>query len=563
MSREQSMGAVTASLERPLPVFLSTTPVTREHRYLVLALIGTSILVFLAAVPFAKVRLPQLWAFIPAYEATLVLMDAITAVLLFSQSSITRRPELAILAGGYLFTSIMAGLHALSFPGLFAPAGVVGGGSQTTAWLYMFWHMGFPLFVTVYASFRRKEATTHGTALWGGAGFAVAVGLCVLAWFASTRMNGVLPDLLREDLTYTDAMYHVVNIVWATSLMALVVLVFRRAQQMLDLWLCAVVFAWLVDVALSAQLNSTRFDLGFYVGRIYGLLASSFVLVMFLMENTKLYADLRFLHQQLTQQNEKLQREIHQRMSAERSLQQVCDDLEQRVHERTAQLEEAINDLESVTSAVSHDLKVPLRGVLGYCAILRQEHSAELSGDGREALSQIDQNAMRLQLLVQGLLKYSQASLHPLVNRAIDMRGVLADAVQDASLQEKVTVSTPVLPDALGEARLIRQVWFELLCNAAKFSANTPNAQIAVGAFPGRDETVYFVRDQGIGFDPSYQGKLFRVFERIETEDGYSGAGIGLALVHRIVSRHNGRAWAEGRPGEGATFYFSLPTCQN
>ena len=273
--------------------FLSTAPAEREARRLALVVVLISLLVFLAVAPFAGVPLPQVWAFIPAYESALAINDLITASLLFAQFSISRSRALLVLACGYLFTTVMVVPHALTFPGLFSPTGLLGAGSQSTAWLYMFWHGGFPIFVIAYALVERPARETvrphqSSRALILCSVAAVLGAGCALTLLA-TAGHDLLPVLLRGG-RYTPVMMVVNTSVWALSPIALAVLWRRRPHSMLDLWLMVVMCAWLFDVALSTVLNAARFDLGFYAGRIYGLLAATFVLVALLRGTWMLYA---------------------------------------------------------------------------------------------------------------------------------------------------------------------------------------------------------------------------------------------------------------------------------
>src|SRR3984893_6005724 len=263
--------------------FLSTLPAGRGERRLALVVLLASAALFAVAVPLAKVPLAPVLGFIPVYQSALVVNDVITAVLLFGQFGILRSRALLVLAGGYLFTALMAGVHTLTFPGLFSPTGLLGAGPQTTAWLYMFWHGGFPLVVVGYALLEdgdrppapaARSPRVAALAVVAGvvAVVAAVVGLALLA----TRGQAALPAIM-DGQHYTAAMRLVVSCVWALSLLALAMLWRRRAPSVLDVWLMVVRSAWVFDIALAAVLNAGRFDLGFYAGRIYGLLAASFV----------------------------------------------------------------------------------------------------------------------------------------------------------------------------------------------------------------------------------------------------------------------------------------------
>ena len=276
-------------------IFLSTVPASRADRTAAAAIIGVSFLLFVIAVPFAGTALAPVPAFVASYQSALAINDIITAVLLFSQFAVLRSRALLLLATGYLFTAAAAIVHALTFPGLFAPAGLLGAGQQTTVWVYMIWHGGFPLFVLGYGLSKARDGGAKVrwstlTAIFASIA-GVIVAMAAFAWIV-TGMHDILPTLLESQGHYTPTMIGVVLTVWCLSLAALLVLWFRRPHSVIDIWLLVVLCAWLFDIALSAILNVSRYDLGFYAGRIYGLLAASFVLAVLLIDNVALQAQM-------------------------------------------------------------------------------------------------------------------------------------------------------------------------------------------------------------------------------------------------------------------------------
>jgi diguanylate cyclase (GGDEF)-like protein len=293
---------------REPPTFPSAISPERSERRFALAVVLVSTVIFIVLVPLAKVPLASSSAFIPIYQSALVINDLITAVFLFAQfNNIVRSRALLLLACGYLFTAVMAAIHMLTFPGLFSPNGLLGAGPQTTAWLYMFWHGGFPLMVIAYALHHdqgRSAPRAFIDVLWSvGAVLAAAGGLTV----AATIGHDALPAIMSGN-NYTPAMIFVVSSTWLLSLAALIVLSRRRPESVLDLWLMVVMCAWIFDIALSAVLNAGRFDLGFYAGRIYGLLATSFVLVVLLSGYGRNYARLLKLNERDRRKTAELER---------------------------------------------------------------------------------------------------------------------------------------------------------------------------------------------------------------------------------------------------------------
>ena len=273
-------------------VFLSTQTATRRDRALALAVIGISSILFALSVPFAGMPLTPIPAFVASYQSALAINDLITAILLFSQFAILRSWAMLLLASAYLFTAVAAIVHGLSFPGLFTPTGLLGAGPQTTVWLYMIWHGVFPLLVIGYAMTKARDggAKIQWSAARAVSASVIAVGvvMAALTWIV-TAEHHLLPTLLSEG-HYTRIMIGVVSGVWMLSLAALLVLWSRRPLLVIDVWLIVVLCAWLFDIALAAILNVARFDLGFYVGRIYGLCAASFVLGVLLIDNVALQA---------------------------------------------------------------------------------------------------------------------------------------------------------------------------------------------------------------------------------------------------------------------------------
>jgi PAS domain S-box-containing protein len=277
------------------PVFLSTLPARRSDWRLALGVVIVSMLVLFSLAPFARVPLPPQGAFVPIYQSALAISDLITAAILVVQLNILRSRALLALACGYLFTALMAICHMLTFPGLFAPGGLLGAGPQTTAWLYVFWHGGFPVAVICYGQMKDR-ATATASAEFGrpallaslGAVVAAVCGLMLLA----TAGKSLLPDVMTGGQSNNVVLAIVVSVDLTLTVAALAMLWLRRPHTVLDVWLMVVMCAWLSDVTLSALLNHQRFDLGFYAGRIYGFLAASFVLLILLRETGTLYAQL-------------------------------------------------------------------------------------------------------------------------------------------------------------------------------------------------------------------------------------------------------------------------------
>jgi signal transduction histidine kinase len=236
-------------------------------------------------------------------------------------------------------------------------------------------------------------------------------------------------------------------------------------------------------------------------------------------------------------------------------------ELEERVRQRTEQVEAINKELEAFTYSVSHDLRAPLRGMSGFARVLEEDYADRLDDDGRRYLEIIKSNAAQMGRLIDDLLSLSRLGRQPLKATTIALDDLANEAFREASADEKhrhIELAVDAIPACRGDASLMRQVFVNLLSNAVKFTRHVSPARIQVGSTSQNGEVVYFVRDNGAGFDMRYANKLFGVFQRLHGPDEFAGTGVGLAIVKRIVERHGGRIWAEGQPGKGATFYFTL-----
>jgi signal transduction histidine kinase len=236
-------------------------------------------------------------------------------------------------------------------------------------------------------------------------------------------------------------------------------------------------------------------------------------------------------------------------------------DLEAQVRERTAMLEAANKDLESFAYSVSHDLRTPLRSIEGFAAVLADEHRAELSGDAVDKLERIKSASRRMAQLIDDMLMLSRASRAEIRREPIDVTMILRAIVAELRALQPEREATVEIEDGLianADTQLLRIVLVNLLGNAWKYTGRCQHAQIAVGSEIYEGESVFFVRDNGCGFDMRFVGKLFQPFQRLHANQEFEGTGVGLATVARIVRRHGGRVWAEGHLERGAVFRFTL-----
>jgi signal transduction histidine kinase len=528
---------VAAGLEQQ-HVLLSTLPADKAKHRLAFAVVLVLCVAFLATAPYAKVPLARVDAFIPAYEAALFFNDLITAILLFGQFALLRSRSLLVLACSYLFAALIVIPHALTFPGLLAPNGSLGAGPQSTAWIYMFWHAGFPLGLIAYAIVK-DNGNGH---MRMNAPAAIAIGCLVTVaavgafTLLATAGHALLPPVMQGH-GYTPALIIVVTSVWTLSLAALIVLWLRTPHTVLDIWLMVVLCTWLFDIALSAVLNAGRFDVGFYFGRIYGFLAASFILLVLLLETTALYAQLS------------------------RSIATERRERERRFNEMQAILAHLarVSELGQMVSALSHEVSQPLTAVATYLSVLGR--LAKTNSDMVEPTVQkaIEQTARATEIIrhLREFLSKRETDKKP-----EELPKTIAQAMRLAMVGAKSSgVATAMDFDARGsivqiDRIQIEQVLFNLIRNAVEAMANSPRRELIITTrLAPRDMIEVRVADTGPGLPASVRAKLFEPFVTTKA----TGMGVGLSICRVIIESHGGTLTAEDNINGGTVFRFTLP----
>jgi len=508
----------------------------RREWVVAIALVAFSAIAFIAGAPFARTPLPKVLTFIPTLEVALAINDFITAVLLISLAARQRSRALLVLACGYLFSALMTVVHALSFPGGFAATGLFGG-NQTTAWLYTFWHGGFPLFVLAYALLPRpghpgdELPVRPRTAVVFG--IIAVIGLIAAVALLVTAGHDLLPVVIvNGDFTLLVAK-GVSPTVLALSLIALIALWRRPEPTVLDLWIMVVMCVWVFDVSLSAVIGSARYDLGWYGGRIYGLLASCLLLTLLLAEMNRVYGRLAGA---LTEMR-------HAKVAAERANEAKSDFL----------------------SRMSHELRTPLNAILGFAQAM-ETGTPPPTASQKECIDEILRGGWYLLELINEILDLAliEAGQLSLSKESVSLGGVLLDCqamMEPQARKRGIHMTFPQFDEPCfvhADRTRVKQLFINLLSNAIKY--NRPNGAVVVSCGPGSAGRVRVtVSDTGRGLSKDKLEQLFQPFNRLGQEaSSEEGTGIGLVVTKRLVEHMGGTVGAESTVGVGTTFWVEL-----
>ena len=514
------------------PVLLSTLPPSEKQVRLALGVAAALLVAFAVTIPFVNTQLPRVDAFIPVLETAIIINDLITSALLFAQFSVTRRPALLVLASGFLYTALIVIPHMLSFPGAFAPGGVIGGGTQTTAMLYYFWHIGSPMAVIAYVFLNNLDDKTSlsqrspSVAIgWSVASTIVLV--CALTWIATSK-NSLMPTIFIDGVKM-NAVPHLVGgllLAFLTAI-ALALLWFKR-RTVLDLWLLVMCCAWLVEVTINAFLSG-RFNLGWYASRIYDLTGTIFVLLVLLSETTTLYARLA--------QSTMRQRREHQNR---------------------------VRTMDSVTASIAHEVNQPLTSIVtrGEAAMLWLEREPPKLDDARKSIAVVISEANRAAKVIQsirGMFKEGDKEKSSFNLNHIIEAGVahLADEFRIHGVSIEVELQNN-LPKVTGNPIQLRQVILNLMMNALDAMSTTAGRTKVLRVRSGFQEpngVLALIEDSGVGIAP---GNIEHIFEPFFTTKS-NGMGMGLWICRSAVEAHGGRLSVTPARPHGSVFQIVLP----
>jgi signal transduction histidine kinase len=484
-----------------------------------------------ATAPFANAPLPRIDAFIPGIEVAVIITDFITAALLFSQYRIYHSSALLALASGYLFTALIIIPHVLTFPGAFSPAGLLGAGIQSTAWLYIFWHVGFPTALLIYACLRDEKPTETSTeppapfAVRRSVAIVVSL-VCGLTWLV-TAGEGFLPRVFL-DATHIAALSHYLIAFEVLICVVALALLWRKKHSVLDQWLMVVALAFISELIINGLLISERFTLGWYVSRLFSIVTSTIVLIVLLEETTRLYG-------RLANSNAMLLRNQNNRLMT----------------------------LEALASSISHEVRQPLTAIVGGGgALLRYVGGEPPKLDkARSAAEGIVAAGHRASQILDDIRNLFGTAARP--QSPVDMNDLAVKALHalDSELKNH-NVTTRIqlasqLPPIMGHSGQLQEVLVNLIQNAidAMASSDDDRRILQVRTEHNGDLISVDIVDTGPGIYPKKSDNIFDAFFTTKP----NGMGLGLAICRMIVERHEGRLAASPANPHGAIFRIKLP----
>ena len=548
----QNLGERLSVSDRPLPLFrrvaavmegstpgpgghvrvLSNLPPSRAQKRLALGVVLVLFVCFVgAAGPLSTIPLTRVDAFMPAYGTAIFVNDSISAALLFAQFSVLRSRALLALASAYLWTGFIAIPWILTFPGVFPGAGPLGAGLQSAACLYFCWHVGFTLFVIVYVFLKDLDPIKGLSESGVRAAVLASVGSVAALVFGATVLvtagNALMPPIMLDTVRISNVWFYVAGPTAALIVVTLVLLWLRR-RSVLDLWLMVVLCAYTIEIALISFPVPTRFSLGWYVGRVYGLLAGSLVLLILLAETTMLYGQL-------------LRAVLAQR------------------REREARLMTG----DAVSASIAHEVRQPLSAMITNAgAGLRwlDRVTPDLD-EAKAALKKVVTDGHRADAVIENVRALFKKDARTWTS--LDVNNLIREAlglVRDDLQTHRIVVQAERnerSPRIKGDQIQLQQVLVNLLTNAIDAMATNDRERVLCVRCEVHDSgsVMVSVEDTGKGVEPSAAD---RIFSPLFTTKAH-GMGMGLSICRSIVEAHEGRLWATANLPRGAIFHFTVP----
>jgi signal transduction histidine kinase len=517
-------------------LLLATLPPTQRQIRSALGVVVTMIIAFTVTVRYVNIQLPRVDAFIPILATTTVINDLITSTLLFSQYAIVRRRALLVLASGYLFTSLVVIPWALTFPGVFAPTGLLGAGLQTTAWHYTYWHVGQPLILIVAVllkdfdnkpseSWRSPVAATSLSIAF------VVMTVCGLTWMtiAGDRLMPPImqPDGIHWNQVIGSSSSGSIILLASTALM----LLWIRRRSVLDLWLMVVCCAWLLETLTATFFVNARFSLGWYAGRAFGVASTFIVLLVLLSETLALYANLA---QSIV------------RRRGDRQARQIA--------------------MDAMAASIVHEIKQPLAAVVTNAdAGLRWLKKATPNLiEARSAFERIASNGQRVNNITEGIRSVFKKGAHG--QSSFDVNDLVRETLTMIELDlrtQRISARTDLrdnLPQLLGDRGQLQQVFANLISNAIEAMSSVDGRSrdlcIRSDLIQESSDLVITVEDTGIGIEGGSSNHIFEPFFTTKS----TGTGVGLTICRVIVEAHGGSLQASANKPYGAVLQVTLPT---
>jgi signal transduction histidine kinase len=514
-------------------LLLATLPPSKGQIRLAIGVVAALLLAFVLTVPFTNIQLPRVDAFIPAFETAIVFNDLVTAALLYAQFSIMRSRALLVLASGFLYTALIVIPHALTFPGAFAPSGLLGAGLQTTAWLYYFWHIGSPVAVIAYVLLKDEDAKAGRTESSSAAivGWSVALVIsmvCVLTWVA-IEADALLPRIMAGTIEANRNVLLLIGAVTASLNAVALVLLWVRRRSVLDLWLIVMCCAWLAETVVTATVTG-RFTFGYYASRLYAFVAVFSVLLVLLSETMALYSNL--VYSTLRRRSNREGRKIA---------------------------------MDAMAASIAHEVTQPIAAMTNnsHAALILLARAPPDIDEARAALDAVVSDGDRASAVI--------ASLRAMFKRDTTQRARINanELVQevlklvDADLRSRqVTVSTELregLPQLFADRAQLQQVFLNLFMNAIEAMRSVTDGvrllRIKSDFIQEHSGILVTVEDSGPGIDSKDKARILEPFFSTKP----TGTGIGLAICQSIIESHGGHIRVSDNHPRGAIFHVALP----